>query len=145
MNSAIHRTWHRAQMLLDSLRQVQRGRRIVIGFETMNHPARRIIEMDADENGIALRVADCDSLIERNKDIARACHHSFQLRFTKFAVEATCYVECDGFFGRAVTAIRAAILSPVSRVDRHRVECAARILARRFHIPLASRRGRKQK
>ena len=84
--------------------------------------------MDADENGIALRVADCDSLIERNENIARACHHSFQLRFVQFAIQAARHVERDGFFGWAVAAIRAAILTSVSRVNRYRLECPARIL-----------------
>jgi hypothetical protein len=94
----------------------------------MDYPAGRIIEVDADENGIALRVADRDPLVKRNENIARTRHHRLQLRFAQLAVHAARDIECDGLFGWAVATIRTAIFSSVAGINRHRVEGVDRIL-----------------
>ena len=75
-------------------------RRMVIGFESVNPAPARIVEMNADEDRILLRVFDRHPRIERNEDVARSCHHGFDLRFAQFVVEPLRDIEGDDFFRR---------------------------------------------
>jgi hypothetical protein len=101
MHAPVHGVWQREQFVLDSSREVVRHRRMVIRFEAMNSAPARIIEMNADEDGIFLRVFDGHASIEWDENVARSSHDRFQLRLAQLFLHTSCHIERDDFFRRA--------------------------------------------
>ncbi len=50
---------------------------MIIRFETVDAAPARIVEMNANEDRILLRVLDRDPLLEWNEHVGRARHHGF--------------------------------------------------------------------
>src|SRR5260370_26480519 len=111
------------------------------GFETVKPGAPRIDEMNADENRICLRVLNRDALLERNKNVGRAGHHDFQIRFAQLAGKTFRDVECRDFLGAAKFAVSAVVLSTVSGIDYHGAERFAGISCNRLGRPPSSGAG----
>ncbi len=72
--------------------------------------------MDADEDGILLRILDRDAFIQRNEYVGRSNHDGFQLRFAQLALEALGHIERNYFFRRPGAAIRAAVFAAMASV-----------------------------
>ena len=66
---AIARAGQGEQFSLDPLGQAGSVRRRVIGLKATHAAAARVVEVNADEDGIRLPVADRDPLVEWNEDI----------------------------------------------------------------------------
>src|SRR4029079_8555243 len=89
---------------------------MIVRFESANPALARIVEVNADKNCIFLRILDSHTIIQFDKDIRVAGHHSFQLRFAELSVEALGDIEGDRLFRWTVTAICAAVFAAMSRV-----------------------------
>src|SRR5207247_3334715 len=96
------------------------------------------VEVDADEDGIFLRILDGNAFIERNKSIRGPRHDGLHLRLAQLAIETLGHIERGNFFGASETAIRPVILSAMSGVYHYCSESFARIF-RRFWRGRASR------
>jgi len=55
---------------LDPIGQLGPTDGMVVGFEAVNAAPAGIVEMNADKNGIFLRILDCDAAIEWNENVA---------------------------------------------------------------------------
>ena len=108
---------------------------MIIGFETVNTAPPRIVEMNADENGILLRIFDRDPLLERNKDVGRTRHHDFQIRFAELAGKPFGDIERRDFLGAAKFAVSAIVFAAMSGIDNHRAERFAGICCARLNRP----------
>src|SRR6266704_2570501 len=73
--------------------------------------------MDADEDGVAIRVCDRDSPRQWHKDIAVPGHDYAVTTGGKKGFEALRYVQCHLFFRDFLTGNTAAIKTAVTRID----------------------------
>ena len=89
------------QPRLNPVREINRVREMVIGFETVNATPARIVEVNAHEYRILLCVFDRDALFERNENVGRARHHDFHVRRPQLSGETIRDIE-RGDFLRAV-------------------------------------------
>src|SRR5437016_4436125 len=83
--------------------------------------------MDADENGILLRVFDRDPLLEWNKNVGRTRHHDFQIGFTELSGKTFRDIQRGDFLRPAKLAVSAVVFAAVSRIDHDGTERFARI------------------
>src|SRR5438034_10050963 len=88
--------------------------------------------MNADENRIFLRVLNCYALVERNKNVGRACHHDLQIRFAQFAGETFGDIERRNFLRAAEFAVSAIVFATMSSIDDNSAERFARIFCADF-------------
>src|ERR1700693_4803353 len=101
---------------------------MIIGLESVNAAAARIIEMNADKDGILLHVFDRDSFFEWNENVGVACHHDFEMRFAELAGQTLRDIQGRDFLGSAKSAVGAVVLASMTGVDHHGVERLARVL-----------------
>ena len=87
-----------------------------------------MIEVDADEDGVLLRILDAHSLIQRNENVGRTIHDCFQLRLAQLAIEALGHIERNHFLRRSGATIRAAVFAAVAGVHYHGRKRFARVL-----------------
>src|SRR5437763_89576 len=99
---------------------------MIIGLEAVDAAPAGIVEMDADEDGIVLRVFDRDTLLEWNEDVAGSRHHGFQIRFPEFAGKPFRHIKGRNFFRAAKFSVSAVVLAAVTGIDHHRLEGLAR-------------------
>src|SRR2546423_9328852 len=112
---------------------------MIIGFESANSATPRIVEVNAHENGILLRIFDRDAFLERDKDVARPCHDNVHLRFAQLTREPFRNVEGGIFFGAAKFPVSAVIFSAVTGINNYGAERSARVLRRDFAWAWTSR------
>src|SRR5437764_12440581 len=105
----------------------------------MHTAAARVVEMDADKDGVRRAISDRDPLIERNEDIRVARHDGPQLRLSKLAIEPLRDVERNLLFRRSVTPHRAAIFAAMTGIDHYGGEAAARVLPPGYFVRGAAR------
>src|SRR5947209_2992884 len=103
---------------------------MIIRFESANSPPPRIVKMNANEDGIFLRVLDGDPLLEWNKDVGRPGHYDFEIRFPQLAGKTFRDVKGGGFFRAAKGTVSAIVFAAVSGIDHHGVERFAGVLGR---------------
>src|SRR5438132_8000920 len=89
------------ELRLNPVGQINRIGRMIISFESVNAAAARIVEMNADKNGILLRVFDRDAFFEGNEDIGRTCHDDFEIVSAEFAGKPLRDVEGGDFLRAA--------------------------------------------
>src|ERR1051326_344181 len=80
LDPAIHRTGQRHQILLNSISQIARDGGVIIGLKAPDAAPPRIVEMNADENGVVLAVRDRGPFIEGNKGVVGSSHHDAEVR-----------------------------------------------------------------
>src|SRR5438270_13927783 len=73
--------------------------------------------MNAYENGVAVRVGDCNSCSQRNKDIAVPRHHYVIALSGENISKALRHVERHVFLRDPLAGNSAAIMTPMSRID----------------------------
>ncbi len=83
--------------------------------------------MDADEDGVLLRILDAHSFIQRNEHVGRSSHDRFQLRFAQLALEALGHIERNYFLWRSGATIRAAVFAAVAGVHYYGRKSFARV------------------
>ena len=72
LHAAVARPGQGQQLALDAIGQTAGVTgECIVGFEPTNAAAARIIEMNADKDGVLLPVADGGPLVEGNEDVAR--------------------------------------------------------------------------
>ena len=79
--------------------------------------------MDADEDGILLRIRDAGAQIQGNENIALARHHNFESFRFQQRPELARDVEREIFFA-AVTAARAFVVTAMSGIEHDRLHFA---------------------
>src|SRR5258708_3959654 len=100
---------------------------MIVRFESANAAPARIIKMYTDEDCVFLRILDRHTVVQFDKHIRGPSHHRFQLRFAQFAVKTLGDIESNYLLRRTVTAICAAVFSPVAGVHHHGIESLSRI------------------
>src|SRR6266849_5800331 len=114
---------------------------MVIRFEAVNPAPARIVEMNADEDAIFLRVLNCHALLEWNENVGRSRHHDFQIGFVQFASETFRDIERRDFLGAAKFAVSAVVFAAMPSIDHNRAERFARISYADFSRPGSSNAG----
>src|ERR1700740_1816115 len=100
---------------------------MIVRFESANPAFAGIVEVNADKDCIFLFVLDRHTIVQFNKNIRVAGHHSFQLRFAELSVEALGDIEGDRLFRWTVSAIRAAVFTPMASVYYDGIKSLTRI------------------
>src|SRR5258705_13511542 len=100
---------------------------MIISLKSANTAFPRIVEMNADEDGILLRILDRDALIQRNERVGRSNHDGFQLRFAQLALEALGHIERNYFFRRPGATIRAAVFAAMAGIHYYGRKSFARV------------------
>ena len=100
---------------------------MIISLNTTNPAFPRIVEMNADEDGILLRILDRDAFIQRNEYVGRSNHDGFQLRFAQLALEALRDIERNYFLWRSGATIRAAVFAAMASIHYNGRKSFARV------------------
>src|SRR5439155_3145749 len=87
-------------------------------YSTCAHPLCRV-EMNTYEDRVAIRVGDCNSPWQRNKNVAVPRHHYAIAASCQNISEALRHVECHVFFGDSLAGNPATIMAPMSRIDHY--------------------------
>src|SRR5437868_12892948 len=75
--------------------------------------------MNTDENGVAVRVGDCNSRRQRNKNVAVPCHDYAIAAGRQNISETLCHVQCHVFFCNPLSRNTTAIMTAVSRATTY--------------------------
>ena len=89
---------------------------MVIRFDAFHAAPTRVVEMDADEDGIFLFVAERDPAVEWNENVVGASENGLELRLAEFAVDPKGDIERDGFFRRRLAPGSPAVLAAVAGI-----------------------------
>ena len=93
---------------------------VEVRFNAVRASSRRSIKMNANKNGIAIGVRDCDACAEREEHVAIACHdHTIAIRLQDGS-ETLGNVEIHHFLRNALSGDASAIESAVAGVDNDR-------------------------
>src|SRR5688572_7012423 len=101
---------------------------MIIGLDAADAATPRVVEVDADKNGVLLAIGDGGALVERNKSVAGPGHDCFEFRFAQLLLEPSGNVERRGFLRPAIAAVGAVVLAAMTGIDDDRPECPCRIL-----------------
>jgi len=89
---------------------------MVIRFDAFYSAPARVVEVNADEDGVFLFVAESDPVVEGNENVVGASEDSFELRFAQFTVDPQGDIERDRFFRRTIAPVGAAVLAAVAGI-----------------------------
>jgi hypothetical protein len=88
--------------------------------------------MNANEDGIVLRVFDRYTLLEWNKNVARPRHHDFQIGLAQFARKTFRDVEGRDFLRAAKLPVGPVVFAAVSSIDDNSAKRFAGVFSTRF-------------
>ena len=84
---------------------------MVISFDAFYSAPARVVEVNANEDGVFLFVAECDPVVEWNESVVGASEDSFKLRFAQFTVDPQGDIERDRFFRRTIAPVGTAVVA----------------------------------
>src|SRR4029453_9748029 len=116
MHAAIDRSRKRGQILLNCSRQSEGVWRMVISFDAFHSATARVVEVNANEDGVLLFVAERDPVIEWNESVVGASENGPELRLAEFAVDPQGDIKRGGFFGRRIPPGGPAVLATVAGI-----------------------------
>ena len=116
---------------------------MIVGFETSDSAAARIIEVNADKDRILLCIFDRDAFLERNENVAGARHHNLEIGLAEFARKSFCHVERSDFFRAAKVSVSTVVLTAMAGIDYDSSKRFARVLGRDLsRLPRYGARGK---
>ena len=89
---------------------------MVIGFDAFHAAPARVVEVDADEDGVFLFVAERDPVVEGDESVVGPSENGLELGLAQFAVDPQSDIERDYFFRRAIAPVGAAIFASVASI-----------------------------
>ena len=125
LRTAVHRPGLADQAALHILGQALTLAAVVEGFQTADVFLPRVVEVNADENGVAVAVAHADALRERDKIIAAARHDRLEAHPFEVAFQSGRRVERQMLFIHT-SPLAAIVMTAVTGIDHYRPEiCGA--------------------